>query len=55
MVRQSFGGKNEEPGEIEGDVIEQLEAIESHHDLVPVPTSETGPRRLCNILDRLHR
>ena len=55
VVRLSFGGKYDEPGEIEGDVIEQLEAIERHHDLVPVPTSDTGPRRLRNILDRLHR
>ena len=55
VVRLSFDGKYNAPGEIEGDVIEQLEAIERHHDLAPVPTSDTGPRRLRNILDRLHR
>ena len=55
VVRLSFDGKYNVTGEIEGDVIEQLEAIERQHDLAPVPTSDTGPRRLRNILDRLHR
>ena len=54
VVRLSFGGKYSEPGEIEGDVIEQLEAIERRYGLSPAPTSDTGPRRLRNILDRLH-
>ena len=53
-VRLSFGGKYNEPGEIEGDIIEQLESVERHHDLPPAPTSDTGSRRLRNILDRLH-
>ena len=54
VVRLSFGGKYNEPGEIEGDVIEQLESLERQHNLVPALTSDTGPRRLRNILDRLH-
>ena len=54
MVRLSFDGKYNEPGEIEGDVIEQLEAIERRHDLAPASTSDTGPRRLRSVLDRLH-
>ncbi len=54
MVRLSFGGKYGGPGEIEGDVIEQLEATERRHGLPPAPASDTGPRRLRNILDRLH-
>ena len=54
VVRLSFGGKYDEPGEIEGDAIEQLEAIERKHGLDPAPTSNTGPRRLRNILDRIH-
>ena len=54
VVRLSFGGKYNEPGEIEGDIIEQLESMERHHDLAPAPTSDTGPRRLRSILDRLH-
>ncbi len=54
VVRLSFGGKYNEPGEIEGDIIEQLEAVERGRDLAPAPTSDTGPRRLRNLLDRLH-
>ncbi len=54
VVRLSFGGKYNQPGEIEGDIIEQLEAVERAHDLAPALTSDTGPRRLRNILDRLH-
>ncbi len=44
----------DEPGGLEGDIIEQLEGLERHHDLAPARTSDTGPRRLRNILDRLH-
>ena len=55
VVQLSFDGKYNEPGEIEGDIIEQLESVERQHDLPPAPTSDTGSRRLRNILDRLHR
>ena len=55
VVRLSFGGKYDSPGEIEGDAIEQLESIERWNGLSPVATSDTGPRRLRNVLDRLHR
>ena len=55
VVRLSFDGKYDDPGEIEGDVIEQLEAAERQHGLAPAPTSDTGPRRLRSVLDRLHR
>ncbi len=54
VVRLSFDGKYNAPGEIEGDIIEQLEAIERQHGLSPAPASDTGPRRLRNVLDRLH-
>ncbi len=54
VVRLSFDGKYDAPGEIEGDVIEQLEATERQYDLSPAPASDTGPRRLRNILGRLH-
>ncbi len=54
VVRLSFDGKYNEPGEIEGDVIEQLEATERRHGLPPAPASDTGPRRLRSVLDRLH-
>ena len=55
VVRISFDGKYNEPGEVEGDIIEQLESIERHHGLVPAHSSDTGSRRLRNILDRLHQ
>ncbi len=54
VVRLSFDGKYNEPGEIEGDIIEQLESVEREHGLPPARTSDTGPRRLRNILDRMH-
>ena len=55
VVRLSFGGRYSDPSEIEGDIIEQLESVERQHSLAPAQTSDTGPRRLRNILDRLHR
>ena len=54
VVRLSFDGNYSEPGGLEGDIIEQLESIERHHNLSPARTSDTGSRRLRNILDRLH-
>ena len=54
VVRLSFDGKYNEPGDVEGDVIEQLESVERQHDLAPAHASNTGPRRLRNVLDRLH-
>ncbi len=55
VLRLSFGGKYSTPEEIDGDVIEQLEGVEREYGLAPAPTSDTGPRRLRNLLDRLHR
>ena len=54
VVRLSFDGKYGGPGEVEGDVIEQLEATERRYGLPPAPASDTGPRRLRSVLDRLH-
>ena len=54
VVRLGFDGKYSEPGDVEGDVIEQLEGIERKYGLPPARSSDTGPRRLRNILDRLH-
>ena len=54
VVRLSFGGTYNDPGEIEGDVIEQLEASERRHGLMPASAFNTGPRRLRSVLDRLH-
>ena len=55
VIRISFGGKYNEPGELEGDIIGQLENIEMHYDLAPATTAHTGPQRLRNVLFRLHR
>ena len=55
VVRLSFGGRYGTPQEIEGDIIEQLESVERRYGLMPATTSDTGPRRLRNLLDRLHR
>jgi len=54
-VRLSFGGRYSTPEEIEGDVIEQLEAVEDDYGLTPAVTSDTGPRRLRNVLRRAHQ
>ncbi len=54
VLRLSFDGKYTTPEEIDGDVIEQLEGVERKYDLAPASTSDTGPRRLRNLLDRLH-
>ncbi len=56
VLRLSFDGKyNDGPADIEGDIIEQLESAEREHGLSPARSSDTGPRRLRNLLDRLHR
>ncbi|MCY4303459.1 MAG: AAA family ATPase, partial [Aestuariivita sp.] len=55
VVRLSFDGKYNQPDEIEGDVLEQLEGIEHEYGLTSASTSNTGPRRLRNILRRLHQ
>lgn len=55
VLRLSFDGKYNDSGEVDGDIIEQLESAEREHDLSPAVTSNTGPRRLRNLLDRLHR
>ncbi len=54
VVRLSFDGTYDGPEAIEGDIIEQLEAVEDDHGLTPAHTSSTGPRRLRNVLRRAH-
>jgi len=54
VLRLSLGGSYSAPNKIEGDIIEQLEGIEREYDLAPAAASDTGPRRLRNILHRLH-
>jgi len=55
VLRLSFGGKYSTPEEIEGDVLEQLEAVEDEYGLTPARASNTGPRRLRNLLRRVHQ
>jgi len=54
VLRLSFGGKYNTPAELDGDVIEQLEAVEDKYGLTPAQSSNTGPRRLRNFLRRVH-
>jgi len=53
VLRLSFGGKYNEPEDIERNVLAQLEAIERNAGL-PASSSATGPERLLDLLDRLH-
>ncbi len=55
VVRLSFGGMYMNPQDIEDDIIEQLESVERYNNLDPATSSNTGSRRLRNVLDRLHR
>ncbi len=53
-VRLSFGGIYNEPDDIERSVLNQLAIIERSAGLPPAPC-QTGPERLQDLLDRLHR
>ena len=55
VVRLSFDGKYSEPGELEKDIIEQLEGVERQYGLDAAVKSDSGPRRLRNIVERLYR
>ncbi len=54
VVRLSFDSGYSTPGELEKDIIEQLEMIEHRHQLAPAVKSDTGPRRLRNVINRLY-
>ena len=54
VVRLSFGGKYNEPEDLERSILTQLEVIERNADL-PTASRQTGPERLLDLLDRLHR
>ena len=54
VVRLSFDGKYNEPGEIADDVLNQLAIMERNAGLSPVTSAGTGPGRLRNLLDHLH-
>ena len=55
VVRLSFGGKYDNPHDIDGDILDQLEIAEHQAGLEPTQSSVTAPRRLRTLLDRLHR
>ncbi len=55
VVRLSFGGKYDNPHDIDGDILDQLEISEHQAGLEPTQSSVTAPRRLRTLLDRLHR
>ncbi len=50
VVRLSFDGKYNEPGDIERSILNQLAIIEHGAGLDQVPTARTGPERLQNVL-----
>ena len=54
VVRLSFGGKYDEPGELEQSITIQLAITENNAGLEPTQLSYTGPERLRHILNRLH-
>ena len=54
VVRLSFDGKYNDPEDLERSILTQLEVIERNADL-PVAPRKSGPERLLDLLDRLHR
>ncbi len=54
VVRLSFGGKYNEPGDVERSVLNQLTIIERNAGLSPAVELDTGPERFQDLLDRLH-
>ncbi len=55
VVRLSFDGKHSEPGDLEADVHAQLAIAERDAGLSSAAGAMTGPARLRDLLDRLHR
>ena len=55
VVRLSFGGKYNESGELAKDILNQLGIIERNVGFSPIPSTETGPGHLRDLLDHLHR
>ena len=52
-MRLSFGGKYNEPGDVQASVLKQLEIIERNAGLDPAPQGDRGPERFMDLLDRL--
>ena len=55
IVRLSFDGSYSKPGELEKDILEQLESTESQYGLAPAVKSDSGSRRLRNVIGRLYQ
>ena len=54
VIRISFDGKYNEPGDLQRSILNQLTIIERNAGLAPVRDLEDGPERLRDLLDRLH-
>lgn len=54
VLRLSFDGKYNAPGDLERNIIAQLEVIERNSGIEDV-RPRSGPERLLDLLDRLHR
>ena len=54
VVRLSFGGKYNAPGDVERSALNQLAIVERNAGLALSPSLDTGPERLQDLLDRLH-
>ena len=54
VVRLSFDGKYDEPGDLAGSIASQLAIIERNAGLGPPQPPRSGPERLRDLLDRLH-
>ncbi len=54
VLRLSFGGKYDEPADIERNIMAQLDVIERNAGL-SAAVCRTAPERLLDLLDRLHR
>lgn len=54
VVRLSFDGKYNEPGDVERSILNQLTIIERNSGLKSDQTLDTAPERFQDLLDRLH-
>ena len=54
VVRLSFDGKHNEPGDLRNSILTQLMIVERHAGVESPPSALDGPDRLRNLLVRLH-
>ncbi len=54
VVRLSFDGKHDEPGDLARSIASQLAIIERNAGLDPAQSPSSGPERLRHLLNRLH-